>query len=169
MRFYLTSTVDDIGNRPIDGFADFTSWLVVAVSGFMDFTLFGGFTIGDMLGTIVAFSFVMLFLKFFAGVNMDIFVEVLDMCANHIYPTIMTTFSAIVDILTTPFGHILDQWVYPWWSKLFPLLHPGITNVIDFIIPNFIEEMSLLSVLGGTMFVAFVALTFIKWVIGIVM
>ena len=48
-------------------FVDFTTWLATAVGGFFDFSLFGGFTIGHMVGSIVAFSFVMLFLKFFAG------------------------------------------------------------------------------------------------------
>lgn len=48
-------------------FVDFTTWLATAVGGFFDFSLFGGFSIGHMVGSIVAFSFVMLFLKFFAG------------------------------------------------------------------------------------------------------
>lgn len=50
-----------------DGFIDFTSWLAVAVGGFFSFSLFNGFTIGHMIGALVAFSFVMVFLKFFAG------------------------------------------------------------------------------------------------------
>lgn len=100
---------------------------------------------------------------------MEIFVEVLDMCINHIFPTIMTAFGAIADVLTTPYGQILDVWVFPWWEKLFPLLHPVLTDVVDLLIPQFIEEMSLISVLGGSMLIGFIAITIIKWIIGIVM
>lgn len=46
---------------------DFTTWLATAVGGFFSFSLFNGFTIGHMIGCLVAFSFVMMFLKFFAG------------------------------------------------------------------------------------------------------
>lgn len=46
---------------------DFTTWLATAVGGFFSFSLFNGFTLGHMIGCLVAFSFVMMFLKFFAG------------------------------------------------------------------------------------------------------
>lgn len=46
---------------------DYTSWLVTATSGFLDAEIFPGFTIGGVMGTLIAFSVVMLFLKLFAG------------------------------------------------------------------------------------------------------
>lgn len=47
--------------------ADYTGWLGTAVGGFLDFELFPGFSLGGMLGILISFSFIMLFLKFFAG------------------------------------------------------------------------------------------------------
>lgn len=49
------------------GVTDFTQWLAVAVKGFFDFSLFGGFTIGHMLTALVGVSLTLTFLKFFAG------------------------------------------------------------------------------------------------------
>lgn len=47
--------------------ADFTGWLGTAVGGFLDFELFDGFSLGGLLSVLIGFSFIMLFLKFFAG------------------------------------------------------------------------------------------------------
>lgn len=46
---------------------DYTSWLAEATGGFLDAEIFPGFTIGGVMGTLIAFSVVMLFLKLFAG------------------------------------------------------------------------------------------------------
>jgi hypothetical protein len=46
---------------------NYTGWLGTAVGGFLDFELFPGFSLGGLLGILIGFSFVMLFLKFFAG------------------------------------------------------------------------------------------------------
>lgn len=46
---------------------DFTGWLGTAVGGFLDFELFEGFSLGGLLSVLIGFSFIMLFLKFFAG------------------------------------------------------------------------------------------------------
>lgn len=54
-----------VPSPPYEG--DYTGWLGTAVGGFLDFELFPGFTLGGMLGILISFSFIMLFLKFFAG------------------------------------------------------------------------------------------------------
>lgn len=47
---------------------DFTNWIGVAVGGFLDKPLFfGTISLGDMLSVIIALTFLILFLKFFAG------------------------------------------------------------------------------------------------------
>lgn len=46
---------------------DFTSWLVTAVGGFLDFELFPGFSISAVLSVVLAMSVVLLFLKWLAG------------------------------------------------------------------------------------------------------
>lgn len=53
---------------PQDGsWSGLTSWLSTAVGGFMDFEIGYGISIGGILAILVGFSFVMLFLKVFAG------------------------------------------------------------------------------------------------------
>lgn len=48
-------------------FADYTSWIGLAVSGFLEFQIFPGFSFGALFMVIVSFSTVMWFLKLFAG------------------------------------------------------------------------------------------------------
>lgn len=48
-------------------FADYTSWIGLAVSGFLEFQVFPGFSFGALLMVIISFSTVMWFLKLFAG------------------------------------------------------------------------------------------------------
>lgn len=64
---FISAATQDVPSGDDVGMADFTAWLATAAGGFLSFSLFGGFTIGHMLSACVAFSFVILFAKFFAG------------------------------------------------------------------------------------------------------
>lgn len=54
-------------DNPALALIPYTTWLGEAVSGFMDFELFNGFTLGGIFMTILAFTCVMWFLKLVAG------------------------------------------------------------------------------------------------------
>ncbi len=55
--YYVDNTVD----------ADFSSWIVTAVGGFMDFELFPGLSIASLLAVIGGIGLVIMFLKYFSG------------------------------------------------------------------------------------------------------
>lgn len=61
------SIYDRDGGIDDNYFADMTSWLATAVDGFLDFDILPGFSIGGLVLVILSFSFVMYFLKLFAG------------------------------------------------------------------------------------------------------
>lgn len=46
---------------------DYTSWMATAVGGFLDAEIFPNFTLGGVLGVLVALGLLVMFLKFFAG------------------------------------------------------------------------------------------------------
>lgn len=48
-------------------FEDYTSWIANAVSGFLEFEIFKGFSLGGLLMVIISFACVLWFLKLFAG------------------------------------------------------------------------------------------------------
>lgn len=61
------STREIIYIEPPDVNFSFTSWLGTAISGFVSFQVFPGFSIGALLTTLISFSCVMWFLKLVAG------------------------------------------------------------------------------------------------------
>ena len=63
----MTKYVNTFGVEPPDMTFDFTSWIGTAVGGFLNMELMPNFSIGGVLAILIAFSIVMLFLKFFAG------------------------------------------------------------------------------------------------------
>lgn len=64
MQKYLSTT----GEVPSPDYeADYSGWIGDAVGGFLNFELFPNFTLAGVIGILVSFSLVMLFLKFFAG------------------------------------------------------------------------------------------------------
>lgn len=63
---YSSSYVQSILNSTIDASFDFTSWLSNAF-GFFNVPLFGNFTIGGLLSTVVGLGLFIAFLKIFAG------------------------------------------------------------------------------------------------------
>ncbi len=56
-----------VTNSLIDVDASFTRWIGTAVSGFLDFEIYDGYSLGGLLITIVGFLLVLWFLKLFLG------------------------------------------------------------------------------------------------------
>ena len=68
VRKWIHTTDMSVGNEPTSIFdGNITKWIGKTVSGFLDFELFPGFSLSGVLGILLAFAIVCIFLKLFSG------------------------------------------------------------------------------------------------------